>query len=148
MPDAIQHTVSVARSPEEVWRVLVDLSRWPAWFPQCVAARPEGSRDPFAKGGGGRVDVELAAPFIGRLVLELELVECEPGRSVRWKGRAPGVRADHRYTLAPDDKGGTTLSSTARFGGLLAALTTNLARAQLTQRAGDSLEKLRRLVEQ
>src|SRR5258708_7215955 len=96
MREPIHHAIDIEASPEVVWRVFTDLATWPRWFPGAVAARAVRS-PPWRRGGA--VEVDLAVPVIGSLVLRLDVEEADEQRSVRWVGKAWGVRGNHSYTF-------------------------------------------------
>jgi hypothetical protein len=142
--DPIHHAIDVEATPAEVWRVFSDLSTWPRWFPNATAARVQLG-PPWRK--GAVLEVDLAVPVVGALVLRLDVEEAEPARRVRWVGKVWGIRGDHTYTF--EDRGGwTRLTSHETFGGMLAGFADRLGRDTIDRSAHEAVAKLKALVEQ
>jgi hypothetical protein len=142
--DAIHHDIDVKARPSEIWAVFSDLTTWPLWFPRATVAHPLDGCEPWRRGGA--IEVEMAVPVIGSLTLRLDVEEIEIEKSVRWIGKAYGVRGDHRYSFV--DRGGwTRVTSHETFGGVMSILATRVGRARFEEEAFQSLDKLRAVVE-
>ena len=142
--DAIHHDIDVKAKPAAIWSVFSDLTTWPLWFPRATVAQPLDGCEPWRRGGA--IEVTMAVPVVGSLVLRLDVEEIDPGRLVRWIGKAYGVRGDHRYSF--EDRGAwTRVTSHETFGGVMSVLATRLGRSRFEDEAFQSLDKLRAVVE-
>lgn len=97
----------IAASAEDVWALLTDTGKWPAWGPSITGAEPAAA-SPGSAPGSGRGPGGLAAGSSGRVrtVLGVELpytvTAFEPGRY--WSWSVAGIPATgHR--VVPQDGG-------------------------------------------
>jgi hypothetical protein len=143
MREPIHHAIDIDATPAAVWRVFSDLATWPRWFPNATAARLAFGA-PWKK--GSVLEVDLAVPVVGSLVLRLDVEEAEPAAHVRWVGKVWGIRGDHRYSF--EDRGKwTRVTSHERFDGMLARLADSVAREAIDRQAHEALARLKQLVE-
>lgn len=105
--------VSVQAPPEEVWRLLVDVERWPSWTP---SVRETSLLDPGPLRVGSRV--RLAQPRLP--VATWTVTELDPGRSFSWTSTSGGVRTTAVHEVAPAPAAGSLLQLGIRHTGLLA----------------------------
>lgn len=107
-------TTTIAAPAAAVWKVLLDVERWPEWMPTVTSAR-------WLDPGGIRLGARarLTQPKLGTAVWTI--VEIQPGRSFAWTRRAPGIttRGDHVLTEGSD---GTTVTLGVHHSGPLAGL--------------------------
>jgi len=119
MSKQLRSAIEVDASPQQVWRVLVDLAAYPEWNPFIVEAA--GQVEP-----GGRLSLRMQ-PVGGRaMTLRPTVVAVEEGTTLRWRGRlgVPGLfDAEHSFTLEPLPAGRTRLHQDEHFGGLLVPFT-------------------------
>jgi len=112
-------TTTIAASAQAVWKVLLDVERWPEWTPtmRSVKCLDPGGMRPGA-------EVRVTQPRLGTAVWTV--TDLEPGRSFAWIRRSPGVttRADHVVTEGPD---GTRVALGIEHSGPLAGLARLLA---------------------
>ncbi|HVW32465.1 MAG TPA: SRPBCC family protein, partial [Acidimicrobiia bacterium] len=101
-------SIVVARSPEELYDMVSDITRMGDWSPVCKACW-------WDEGGGPRV----GATFTGRNELPertwettSEVVAAEPGKEFAWVVTVTGTRWG--YTFAPVD-GGTEITESWEF---------------------------------
>ncbi|MET4137299.1 SRPBCC family protein [Pseudarthrobacter sp. PvP090] len=68
----------IAASAEDVWALLTDTGKWPAWGPSITGVEPATASAGFAAGSSGRVRSVLgvALPYI--------VTAFEPGRYWSW----------------------------------------------------------------
>lgn len=91
-PPGVDRRIAVA--PEEVWRVLTDLDKWPLWGPSVRRAELRGGGTVLSEGAQGTVwtAVGVALPFT--------VTDFVPGR--RWDWAVAGVSATgHEVTEVP-----------------------------------------------
>jgi hypothetical protein len=124
-------TVEIDAPPMAVWAVLTDLSRYPEWNPLFRAASGEITV-------GKRIRLRSVHPASGRLMtVKPKIVTAEPGVELRWVSSLPGIMSgEHSFTLSPAN-GGTRLTQSESFGGLLVPFS-----GQILARAQDSFQAL------
>jgi uncharacterized protein YndB with AHSA1/START domain len=93
-----EHQDRTAAGPETVWRLLSDVSSWPTWNPDVMAAEIDGA---FAVGATIRMSIASGD------VIPLRLAEVEENRRFVDEAELDGilVRTDHR--LEADGSSGT-----------------------------------------
>jgi hypothetical protein len=107
--------VDIGADPDRVWQLLVDLGAYREWNPFIVTA--DGTVEE-----GGRLTLRMQPVGARGITLRPTVLEATPGRRLRWLGRLglPGiVDAEHDFTLEPRTDGGTRLTQSERFRGLL-----------------------------
>jgi hypothetical protein len=110
-PALTRQSVEVAASPEAIWAVLTDISRWPEWNSDVTSTSIDG---PI---GAGTTFRWKAGP--GTITSTLQLVE--PMKGLAWTGRTMGIRAVHTYELAASGDT-TTVTSEESWDGLMVRL--------------------------
>lgn len=90
----LQHAVTIAAPPEQVWEVLADVARWPERIP-TVAAVERLDEGPLAVGSRTR----LRQPRLPEAVWTV--TELEEGRSFTWESRSPGVAISASHVVEP-----------------------------------------------
>ena len=98
-----------------MWQLLVDLGAYREWNPFIVTA--DGTVEE-----GGRLTLRMQPVGARGITLRPTVLEATPGRRLRWLGRLgmPGIfDAEHDFTLEPRADGGTRLTQSERFRGLL-----------------------------
>ena len=120
--------IEIDAPPGAVWAVLTDLGAYPEWNPFI----PHASGDLRV---GGRLEVVIAPPGGSEWTFRPEVLACEPGRELRWRGRLwiPGLfDGEHFFKLTELEGGRTRLVHGEDFRGLLVKLAgralTNTAR--------------------
>ncbi len=107
--------VDIDADPDRVWQLLVDLGAYREWNPFIVTA--DGTVEE-----GGRLTLRMQPVGARGITLRPTVLEATPGRRLRWLGRLgmPGIfDAEHDFTLEPRADGGTRLTQSERFRGLL-----------------------------
>ena len=107
-------TVVAPAPPGAAWERWTDFAGWPAWNPQCVAARLDG---PLA--AGTRLELQLRHPRGRDFYTRPRLTTVEPPREIAWEARALGLRATTRTLLEPEPDG-TRLTIDVRAEGPMA----------------------------
>ena len=81
---------------ELVWQVASDFARYPEWNPFMVRASGEQRT-------GARLEVTIVAPGVRAATFKPKVLDLQPGRLIRWKGRLilPGL-FDGRHALSVD----------------------------------------------
>ncbi len=64
---------------ERVWSIIADFERYPEWNPFIVRASGEMRI-------GAKLDVTIHAPGMRPVHFEAKVLDCRPGRLIRWKG--------------------------------------------------------------
>jgi hypothetical protein len=113
----IQDTIDIPASRAAVWRVLTATEHYGAWNP--FIPRLEGELRT-----GGRLRVTIRPP--GRnMTFTATVVAVEEDHLLRWRGRL-GVRGvldgEHEFRLQPLPDGGTRLTQSESFSGVLVPL--------------------------
>jgi hypothetical protein len=91
--------IEVDAPAERVWQVVSDLADYERWNPFIVSAAGTLRT-------GERLDVTIRAPGVRAVRFRPRILDYEPGRLVRWKGRLlmPGL-FDGRHSLIVDPLG-------------------------------------------
>ena len=121
----VRARIEIAASAATVWRVLTDLSAYPAWNPFIRHAR--GSLEP-----GGEVRVRVRPQLGIPLAFRARVMHREERRELRWYGTFGGrwlASGDHRFTIRPSD-GGVVFEQSEIFGGYLPRLARKLLERQ------------------
>jgi hypothetical protein len=115
MSKQLRSRIDIDATPEEVWRVLGDVSAYPEWNPFIVQADGEVEE-------GRRVTLRMQPVGARAVTLQPTVLEVSVGRRLRWLGRI-GMRgifdAEHDFTLEARADGGTRLTQDERFSGVL-----------------------------
>jgi len=112
--DEFETEIFINAPPERVWALLTDPVAHAAWNPMMRAV--EGNFTP-----GKRVRLILRTPSGGTMTFRPRVLVADPGRELRWLGRAGLPRlfdGEHYFRLIPE-AGGTRLIHGERFRGAL-----------------------------
>jgi polyketide cyclase/dehydrase/lipid transport protein len=134
--------VSIRRSPDTVFRYLIDPALQTLW--SDVPMRQLTTGDP---GPGSQLEVTFAlGPLKARIGLELSSVE--HGRVLAFKSFSGPIRWDGEYRLAPTDGGDTVVSQEGRlaFSGAW-RLIEPLVAGEISKGEIKELERLKTVVE-
>lgn len=110
-------TTTIDAPPAVVWKVLIDGAGHRAWNPFITELTGELV-------AGRRLRVRIAPPGGRPMTFRPTVTAVEPERRLAWLGRAglPGIfDGAHSFTLAPRPDGGTDLTQSEVFRGLLVA---------------------------
>lgn len=107
----LQHTVTIAASPERVWEVLVDVERWPERIP-TVDAVERLDAGPLAVGSKTR----LQQPRLPEAVWTV--TELTDGSSYTWESSSPGVKVTASHVVEPHPDGSQLTLAVAVSGPL------------------------------
>ena len=135
------HQIEIQSSPAAVWSVLCDLSRLPDWYypsrrVRVVDGGPVRPGTRFVIWIRTAAGIEVRAPG--------EIMQVEPEKLLRWRGRSNGIVATATWTLSPKN-GHTLLAHEFAGGGWMMLLSTLTGRAPKT--AARRLANLKRIVE-
>ena len=122
-------TIQIAAPPMDVWAVLTDLSSYRDWNPLFREASGQVA-------AGNRIRLRSVHPANGRLMtVKPKITLAAPGAELRWTASLPGIMSgEHSFVLAEAD-GGTRLTQSETFRGLLTAFSgKTLARAEASFR--------------
>jgi hypothetical protein len=107
--------IEIDAAPERVWRILTDFADYPEWNPFIVRAAGEPRV-------GERLDVSIKTGRRKAVTFKPRVLEFEPGRLLRWKGRwfLPYLfDGRHALTVAPLPGGRTLFRSREEVTGIL-----------------------------
>ena len=93
-----EHTTHIDAPPAEVWRVTLDVERWPEWTPTVTAARRLDD-GPFRVGSR----VRIKQP--GQPEATWTVTDLVPGERFAWETARRGLRMRATHALTPDGTG-------------------------------------------
>ncbi|MCQ4159727.1 SRPBCC domain-containing protein [Roseomonas sp. GC11] len=113
---SIATEIAIAAPPEDVWRVLVEFSRYPEWSPFLLEIAGEAVP-------GAWLRLRIRAPGRRRLMVRAHVLAAEPGRLLRWTGAlwCGLFRVEHIFRLEPR-RAGCVLHQALHCRGLLPGL--------------------------
>ena len=95
---AIEHTIEIDGTPEDVWTVLVDFGAYPDWNPYVLTLEGDASI-------GGRPRVTITQEnWPDPITVEPLIIRAEAGRVLHWRGEVgrPGIfDTDHSFEIQP-----------------------------------------------
>jgi uncharacterized protein YndB with AHSA1/START domain len=107
-------SIDIAARPERVWRILIDVERWPEWTRSMQTVRRlEGGT--FGMGSSAWISQPKLRPAVWTVT------QFEPGRSFTWTAKAPGLRVLGTHSVQPVDEG-SQVTLSVQFNGLLGGL--------------------------
>ncbi|WP_433182602.1 SRPBCC family protein [Actinoallomurus sp. CA-150999] len=119
----IEVATIIAAPPLEVWAVLTDFPRYPAWsaYIQELSGRAEE---------GARLRLVQGPPGQRPHVVDVPVIEATPGVRLAWRAVIPGApwlpraifTGTHEFVLTALADGGTELTHREYFSGLLARM--------------------------
>lgn len=121
-------TAHAAATPEDVWRLFVDVERWPELTESITEVR-RLDRGPFGLGS----EALISQPRL--LKARWKVTEIEPGRSFTWETNAVGVTTIGRHLVEPHESGSTitlSLSQAGPLAGIVGRLVGTRARRYLS----------------
>jgi uncharacterized protein YndB with AHSA1/START domain len=124
--------IEIAAAPEAVWDVLTTIERWPDWNPAVKDVSMRGGLAP------GSAFKWKAGP--GTITSTLQRVE--PPRVIAWTGNTLGIKAQHEYTLDPQD-GKTLVRTEESYDGLVSRLFRRPLQKTLDKALSDGLRHLK-----
>jgi len=114
--------IEIHASPQRIWEILADFSRYPEWNPFIRSIRGDLVT-------GGRITAELRPPVSEGMTIRPVLLNVEPPRELRWKGHLL-VRGlfdgEHVFEIRPEDTGRCRFIQREIFSGLLLPLFTRM----------------------
>jgi uncharacterized protein YndB with AHSA1/START domain len=117
-------SVDIDAAPDEVWRVLTDVERWPEWTPSMTRVERLDS-GPLQVGSTARIKQPKFPPTVWRVT------QLEPGQSFSWTASGPGVTTVGGHRITPRDDGVEVTLSIRQTGPL--AWLVGLLTSRLTQ---------------
>jgi uncharacterized membrane protein len=135
-----QHvTTAVAAPPEEVWRLFVDMERWPE-MTESITDVKRADSGPLRVGS----EAIVRQPRLPRA--RWRVTELEPGHSFTWQTSAPGVTTVGGHTVEADGQG-SVITLALRVRGPLARPIYALVRARSRRYLAMEAEGFRRTAE-
>lgn len=108
----LEHTVTIAASPQQVWAVLVEIERWPERIP-TVDAVERLDAGPLALGSRTRLEQPRLPAGIWTVT------ELADGSSFAWESTSPGVTVTASHVVEPHPEG-SRLTLAVKVSGPLA----------------------------
>jgi len=115
----------IGRRPQDVWGVLSDVRRTPAWYDAVTRVTPLGE---VTAGTGARFELHRSLPG-GPAVNVVEITEFEPGERFTLASRSGPTPFTYRYSLSPSAEG--LAGPAAHLGKLATVLFRNGMRTNL-----------------
>ena len=128
----LERTVRIDASPAVVWRIMIDVERWPDWTPSMRGVRPQ------SVGAFGLGSVALVTPR-GRSESPWTVTAFEPERSFTWETKVSArlwVQAGH--VIEPDGAGSRvtlSISTRGRMAPLVGWLIARMSRRNVEEEA-------------
>lgn len=122
-------------APEQLWPVLIEAPRWPAWY--------RNAKDVVLDGGG--TELEASSRFDWTtfgLRVASTVREFAPCTRLGWEGAGRGSTGYHRWDLQRTDDGGTLIVTEEVQGGVLATLLGPVVRRSIEKQHQYWLEAL------
>jgi uncharacterized protein YndB with AHSA1/START domain len=131
-----EFAVEIDAAPDEVWRVLTDVERWPEWTPSMTRVE-RLDPGPFQVGSTARIKQPKFPAAVWRVN------ELEPGQSFSWTARGGGMTALGTHRITPRSDGVEVTLSIRQTGPLawLAALVTSRLTRRYVQIEADGLKR-------
>lgn len=110
--------IDIAATPEKVWSILLDFPAYSKWNPFIRSI--SGTARP-----GARLQVRIQPEGRRAITFRPKVLEVADGHTLRWLGHlgVPGLfDGEHAFELATLTDGGTRLTQSEFFTGLLARL--------------------------
>jgi hypothetical protein len=133
----VEHRITVAASPESIFRIYEDVQNWPTWDPDTQRAFIDG---PFQAGSAGRL-----TPSKGNTVPML-LTKVAPARCFTVESKIPLFRMVFEHKLI-SVAGATEVLHRVTFSGLLAIMLGPMLIKRLNAGLPVTLRKLKALAE-
>lgn len=108
----LEHTVTIAASPQQVWAVLVEVERWPERIP-TVDTVERLDAGPLALGSRTRLEQPKLPAGVWTVT------EWSDGSSFTWESTSPGVTVSASHLVEPHPEG-TRLTLAVKVSGPLA----------------------------
>lgn len=111
----LARTIHIDAEPDEVWRVLTDVERWPESTSSISSVR---RLEPGELGIGSRAAIRQ--PRFPEVIWTVN--RYVPGVEFAWESESPGIRSTGFHSVAPGVNGGTDLTLRIRQEGLFVLL--------------------------
>ena len=140
---SIATSVEIARSPEDVFAYITDVSRHPEWQEGLVSATLEGEGPVRV---GSRV-VHRRKLGLGTVAATSEITAFNPPEVVGFRGLDGPIRAEGSQRVERVGDGSRVSFEMEMRGHGLGVLMLPIARRQATRQVAESHEKLKRILE-
>ena len=140
----VQHSISIDRTPEEVFELISDLSRYPEFF---VGITKWESRSKKKRGVGARFRVLMQVGSI-EAGGTIHVTSWEPSSAITWES-VQGINQSGSWVLRPHGRG-TELVLTIEFdlsGGPVGSLVERIAGRIVSRNMWATLLAVRRILE-
>lgn len=136
-PLIARQEIDIDARPDQVWALLTDIPRWPAWQPDIESATLEGGLAP-----GSVFRWKAKGLSITSVIRELQQEAL-----IGWTGDSPGMRAVHRWLFTATD-GGVRVATEESLSGWLAHVIRLFDPHFLEKSLANSLQLLKSSAEQ
>ena len=122
---SLHAAVEIDAPAERVWQIVIDFAQYSDWNPFIVRAAGEPRV-------GERLDITIAAPDVKPVSFRPRVLDVEPGRLIRWKGKlwVPGLfDGRHSLTVEPLDGGRSRFITHEEVSGILVPVLGKVMRA-------------------
>jgi len=114
----VERSIDIDASPEAVWKVLIDLVRYPEWNP--FLSRIDGPLTP-----GARLSVDFGRSGSRKVTMRPRVLVVSPDRELRWLGKL-GIgglfNGEHAFRIESASPSTVRFVQSERFTGLLVPL--------------------------
>ena len=137
-----KNAIKIAATPAAVWSLLIDCTRWPAWYKHCEDVSLLRGTDVL--GPDSRFRFKTLGTYF-----EPEITAFEPVRMLVWRARGPlRTSGAHAWYIEPTEDGGCyVITEECQKGLLLAFVGRRIHRILLTSHQ-HWIESLKQLAEQ
>jgi uncharacterized protein YndB with AHSA1/START domain len=139
----IATSVEIARSPEDVFAYITDVSRHPEWQEGLVSAGLE-TEGPLRVGSRA---VHRRKLGLGTVAVTSEITALDPPRRLAFRGLDGPIRGEGSQRVEPAGEGSRVSFEMEMRGHGLGVLMLPLARRQASRQVAESHEKLKRILE-
>ena len=110
----LQHTIEIAAPPEAVWKMLIDVERWPQWT-ASVSSVERAEKSVFGLGSQARIEQPKLAKSLWTVI------RFEPARRFDWESRTTGSHTIAGHIIEPNGTG-SKVTLTVQVSGWAARL--------------------------
>jgi hypothetical protein len=104
--------IEINAPPSQVWEILTDFERYPAWNPFIKKISGEAARNE-------KLEVHMPNPRGGTMIVTPTILMAEKDRELRWLGRSEGdvFNGEHRFLIEPIENNKMRFIQSEKFTG-------------------------------
>lgn len=123
----VRVSVTINASPDQVWAVLGDLSRYPEWHPYLEVLDQVEVAPPVP---GMKLDMRFSKGTSGDRDFTVKIADAVEPATLAWEGGDPDqFYGHHRWTLTPTDEGTLVVDEEVFSGSMAAGILASLGAA-------------------